>query len=208
MCPPVKRKNGHFWDNGISSPQSPICNGHSGARHKVPRKKKRASHFIDNKLSIFATMWSVFILAITAVASLNVDTTPAATSALSTVEDSPIWDEIVHGLRNVVGWADDKEIELLASSTCSKYNNKCSKCADQDVCSYCYATAMCTENTYTANQVCNHEKGWIGSKRKCDGYLTWWAILLITLACVCLCPLISFLCFVYIIKKICCGGGD
>eukprot|EP01053_Blabericola_migrator_P007050 Blabericola_migrator_1__7049@NODE_3578_length_1664_cov_247_534126_g2222_i0_p1_GENE_NODE_3578_length_1664_cov_247_534126_g2222_i0NODE_3578_length_1664_cov_247_534126_g2222_i0_p1_ORF_typecomplete_len134_score15_59Epiglycanin_C/PF14654_6/0_36S1FA/PF04689_13/0_84_NODE_3578_length_1664_cov_247_534126_g2222_i0539940 len=102
----------------------------------------------------------------------------------------------------------EKKIDLLATRTCSRYDGKCKKCADQDMCSYCYATETCVENSLIGGTVCQHKKGWVSSKRHCSGYLAWWAILLIVLGCVCLTPLIGFLCFVYVIKKLCCGGGD
>eukprot|EP01053_Blabericola_migrator_P007052 Blabericola_migrator_1__7051@NODE_3578_length_1664_cov_247_534126_g2222_i0_p3_GENE_NODE_3578_length_1664_cov_247_534126_g2222_i0NODE_3578_length_1664_cov_247_534126_g2222_i0_p3_ORF_typecomplete_len104_score1_20_NODE_3578_length_1664_cov_247_534126_g2222_i012721583 len=74
--------------------------------------------------------------------------------------------------------------------------------------SFPHPSDTCVENSLIGDTQCVHRKGWISSKRHCDGYLTWWIILLIVLGCVCLCPLISFLCFVYVIKKICCGGGE
>lgn len=138
----------------------------------------------------------------------NLDYTPA-TADFDSLEDRPIFDEIVAGLRNIAGFADTKDdVELLAAKTCSHWDNKCKKCAEQDTCAFCYTTGSCLENSHLSNQACPHKKGWITSKRKCDGYLTWWAITLICVACICLCPLISFLCFVYVFKKICCGGDD
>eukprot|EP01054_Gregarina_sp_Poly1_P000747 Gregarina_sp_Poly_1__746@NODE_117_length_13667_cov_177_395147_g104_i0_p6_GENE_NODE_117_length_13667_cov_177_395147_g104_i0NODE_117_length_13667_cov_177_395147_g104_i0_p6_ORF_typecomplete_len239_score4_81Epiglycanin_C/PF14654_6/0_27_NODE_117_length_13667_cov_177_395147_g104_i061126828 len=122
-------------------------------------------------------------------------------------DDSMLWEEIVDRLQDAVGFADGAKGAALSSATCSRYNGRCRRCADQDMCSYCYATETCLENSEISSQTCSHPKGWIRSKLRCRGYLNWWGITLVVLACVCLCPLISFLCFVYVIKKICCGGG-
>eukprot|EP01056_Protomagalhaensia_sp_Gyna25_P002162 Protomagalhaensia_sp_Gyna_25__2161@NODE_2174_length_1243_cov_25_709302_g1797_i0_p1_GENE_NODE_2174_length_1243_cov_25_709302_g1797_i0NODE_2174_length_1243_cov_25_709302_g1797_i0_p1_ORF_typecomplete_len128_score10_73PSI/PF01437_25/0_16_NODE_2174_length_1243_cov_25_709302_g1797_i0390773 len=104
--------------------------------------------------------------------------------------------------------AIEPSVQGSSSWTCSRFSGNCMKCASEPMCSFCYATNQCTENTNLGGLVCHHNKGWVSSKQDCRGHFSWWVITLIVAGCVCLCPLISFLCFVYVIKKICCGGGE
>ncbi|EZG45471.1 putative transmembrane protein [Gregarina niphandrodes] len=101
--------------------------------------------------------------------------------------------------------AGERDVQQLASTptTCASYK-KCTKCVDVDVCNWCDATSTCHANS-DPDPKCLTKKQWISSKWKCPGHLRWWGVLLICLACVCCCPLISALCFFFVIKKFCCG---